>query len=731
MSKRWFGRNFLMRTVMLATSFCLIINSVVAYAASDESQYEEECDLATEGDSSHNHNNDNKDINDMIYGGREKLSEDPYNFDYTSMPDGYLYRVGDFLCNGTRLIVYLGDEKNVIIPEGIEYIGRDDVILSGTFRGSSLVSVTFPSTVKIVEARSFYNCVNLKTVKMNSGLEKIGSFCFYGTALETVTIPESVKLVGSGAFSKAAKLKKVNIKGKNIRFDASVFEETPFLKSLYNKDNVAIINNYLLDATGYTKSKFVVPSKVTSIAGSAFFLNRDVEEIVMHDNVTLLGSDAFRSCYYLKKITMSKKLTTIPSWAFAACYDLEEITIPESVTSLESLAFYGSNSLEKVNFLSKTTNFENGVFKDTRWLYKQQEISPFVIINGVLIDATTAPGKVVVPNTVKIINDEAFAGNEEVTEIIIPDTVVRIDENAFWSCTYLKSIDLGNAVKKIEDSAFSHCPSLTAVVFPDSVEELGRYMFTECESLKHVRLPANLKQLKDYVLSETSITSLVIPSSVTFIEEYALSYCDELVELYLSYDLDDGSYILGGAGSADFVVYYPQEQEFDWLNEYVGDMGSRIAQPNYSLNYNTLTLYPSWYGKQLQLEDEFQRSVKSSNITWKSDNTKVATVTNGKVTPVSAGTTIISASYENKTYTCTITVKEPYLNKTKVTLTKGDYTFLSLLSAKTSDVKWTTSDKSVVAVSQAGKIKAKKKGTATITATVGGRKYTCKVTVKN
>lgn len=44
-------------------------------------------------------------------------------------------------------------------------------------------------------------------------------------------------------------------------------------------------------------------------------------------------------------------------------------------------------------------------------------------------------------------------------------------------------------------------------------------------------------------------------------------------------------------------------------------------------------------------------------------------------------------------------------------------------------VKYVSSKKSVVSVSSTGTLKAKKKGTATITATAGEKKYTCKVTV--
>ena len=42
---------------------------------------------------------------------------------------------------------------------------------------------------------------------------------------------------------------------------------------------------------------------------------------------------------------------------------------------------------------------------------------------------------------------------------------------------------------------------------------------------------------------------------------------------------------------------------------------------------------------------------------------------------------------------------------------------------------WSSSKSSVASVSNSGKVTAKKKGTTIITATVGGKKYTCKVTV--
>ena len=69
------------------------------------------------------------------------------------------------------------------------------------------------------------------------------------------------------------------------------------------------------------------------------------------------------------------------------------------------------------------------------------------------------------------------------------------------------------------------------------------------------------------------------------------------------------------------------------------------------------------------------------------------------------------------------------INKKKATLKVGQTLQLKVTGIK-GKVKWTSSKKSVATVSSKGRVKAKKKGSATITAKVGKKKYTCKVTVK-
>lgn len=69
------------------------------------------------------------------------------------------------------------------------------------------------------------------------------------------------------------------------------------------------------------------------------------------------------------------------------------------------------------------------------------------------------------------------------------------------------------------------------------------------------------------------------------------------------------------------------------------------------------------------------------------------------------------------------------ISKKKATLKVGQSLQLKITGTK-GKVKWTSSKKSVATVSSRGLVKAKKKGSATITAKIGKKKYICKITVK-
>ncbi|UWP58343.1 Ig-like domain-containing protein [Ruminococcus gauvreauii] len=76
-----------------------------------------------------------------------------------------------------------------------------------------------------------------------------------------------------------------------------------------------------------------------------------------------------------------------------------------------------------------------------------------------------------------------------------------------------------------------------------------------------------------------------------------------------------------------------------------------------------------------------------------------------------------------------ITMGNPYLSKTSISLNAGVKYGLKLCDT-TQKAVWSSSNSAVAAVSSSGVVTGKKAGTATVTAKIGGKSYSCKVTVK-
>jgi len=141
------------------------------------------------------------------------------------------------------------------------------------------------------------------------------------------------------------------------------------------------------------------------------------------------------------------------------------------------------------------------------------------------------------------------------------------------------------------------------------------------------------------------------------------------------------------------------------------------------------------------LKYDLPSGLNSSNIIWRSSNEKVATVdSNGKVTAIAYGSTIIMASINGSTSTCNITVSANYipvsgvnLNKSNLNMTIGSsenlISTISPSNASNKDVTWRSSNTSVATIDQNGKVTAKKIGTTIITVSSSGYSATCTINV--
>lgn len=123
-----------------------------------------------------------------------------------------------------------------------------------------------------------------------------------------------------------------------------------------------------------------------------------------------------------------------------------------------------------------------------------------------------------------------------------------------------------------------------------------------------------------------------------------------------------------------------------------------------------------------------------SSVTYKSSNTKIATVNSktGTVKGIKAGTVTITATSGKLKATYKLTVKNPTftLTKSSATIAKGKTTTIRSKATPVSTVTYTSSNKKVATVTGKGVVKGIRKGKATITVKCNGITKKFVVTVK-
>lgn len=121
-------------------------------------------------------------------------------------------------------------------------------------------------------------------------------------------------------------------------------------------------------------------------------------------------------------------------------------------------------------------------------------------------------------------------------------------------------------------SVFSDCRSLTSVIIPSSVTEIGWGVFKYCRSLTSVNIPSSVTEIGEYAFwGCSSLTSVDIPSSVTSIGERAFYDCSGLRSIYV-YAGTVPSTVAGafeGCDSKNCTLYVPKgTYDAYWLTEW-------------------------------------------------------------------------------------------------------------------------------------------------------------------
>ncbi len=261
--------------------------------------------------------------------------------------------------------------------------------------------------------------------------------------------------------------------------------------------------------------------------------NITIPETVNGYAVTAIGRSAFNRCYELTAVIIPESVTKIGVCVFQYS-GVATITIPKSVTTIDVASFNDASSLTEIKVVSDNPNYsaQNGV------LFNKEQTE--------LI---------------------AYPGGKTDTEYTIPNTVTKIGDNAFFYSKVNTVTIKPNTVKTIGNSAFQGS-NLTSIAIPDGVTSIGKWCFASCKKLKTVSISKTVPSMnhifsssnealqsitvasdnpnyssKDGILFDKEQHKLIkypigkantqytIPSTVTFIEEWAFANSKKLTSI--------------------------------------------------------------------------------------------------------------------------------------------------------------------------------------------------------
>ena len=173
------------------------------------------------------------------------------------------------------------------------------------------------------------------------------------------------------------------------------------------------------------------------------------------------------------------------------------------------------------------------------------KVNPYDIRDGVLWSSNgnlallgEETGSITIPDSVTAIGEGAFANVEGLKTIIIPSTVKRIEQNAFNGNQTLEKVIMQEKINEdgtiegveyIGNKAFAECPNLTTVQMANSVKEVGNQIFYGDRKLENINISKNLKIINSYMFSDCiNLTNIEIPEGVTRIIGYAFRSCTNL-----------------------------------------------------------------------------------------------------------------------------------------------------------------------------------------------------------
>lgn len=377
----------------------------------------------------------------------------------------------------------------------------------------SLKTVQFKST-QYIESYVFSGCTGLKKVSFLGGITPSyrGSDIFKGVTGEI----EVDVLVGNsdhyfpyleGAlFSRLTVCENLTNIGTYFLYNSGCPVKELNLKNLTTWCNIEIADNqYQININsaylnGEPLKSITTPESITELRQCVFYNFRNLEELIITDNINSIGKRAIYYCDSLNSVRMGRNVKSIYEDAFLG-------------TAIKTLRLPDIESWFAISFNSHTSN-------------------PMYYSQAVYV-ADNEFTELVVPETISGIRSYSFAGCKTLKNIVFNNTE-RINKHAFYSCGALESIQIPETVTEIGEGAFKNCVNSKLVRIPSSVTTISKEAFMSCGG--DATIECNIPNYTSYSTSPfytNKFSSIIIGDSVTQIGDNSFQTSSSLETLYI------------------------------------------------------------------------------------------------------------------------------------------------------------------------------------------------------
>lgn len=228
---------------------------------------------------------------------------------------------------------------------------------------------------------------------------------------------------------------------------------------------------------------------------------KNIEYCRVKEGVRVICNNAFSECKKLRHIGLPSSLNFIGKYAFKGCKSLDKIELPESLVYIGDGAFCCEDHFRKRSIPFRVTippsveTIEGNPFCNNTIIFSHNE--RFKVVDKVLY---SSDGKVLisycsakevfeVPDGVERIGVGAFR-DTPIRKISFPESLKIIDKEAFKSAEKLENVKFPNSLKEIRKNAFKWCSFKTnAVTFPCNIEKIDPDAFGFDWYIKMIKVP--------------------------------------------------------------------------------------------------------------------------------------------------------------------------------------------------------------------------------------------------